>query len=150
MEIEKIYAREIPEVQTMIRQASHQAMPHCDEFWCKQGDDLHRLFKHQGFVQTITGRRSRFPNGNRIHKALNAIIQGTAADIMKQKLVELHANRKDTGFLLRYTVHDEVDGDARTPETKKKVQEILDTQSFPSIQIPILWDVGTGPNWKDC
>ncbi len=37
---------------------------------------------------TVLGRRSRFPNRERLHKALNGIVQGGAADVMKQKLVE--------------------------------------------------------------
>lgn len=148
LDVEKIYAREIPEVSVLIRKASHLAMPECDPEYCNKKDELHKRFPHRGYVRTITGRRSRFPNGNRIHKALNAVIQGTAADIMKQKLVELHENRKDTGLLLRFTVHDEVDGDARSPETSTKVKKILDLQSFQTT-IPILWDVEVGKNWKD-
>lgn len=108
------------------------------------------LAETRHYVCTILGRRSRFPNGFRAHKAFNSIDQGSAADIMKQKLVELHAERKTTGFLLRYTVHDEVDGDAQSPETKARVAEILDRQSFPSLKVPILWDVKTGRNWAEC
>jgi DNA polymerase I-like protein with 3'-5' exonuclease and polymerase domains len=104
--------------------------------------------KNRGYVKSIMGRRSRFPKGWRLHKALNSVIQPSCADIMKTKLVELHKERKTTGFKMRFTVHDEVDGDAQTPETPKKVAEILDKQSFP-LRIPILWDVSTGKNWKE-
>lgn len=149
MEVEQIYAKEMPEVKQLIRESSYQALGECNGY-CKKEDDLHtnKELQHLGYVKTIAGRRSRFPTGKGVYKALNAIIQGTAADIMKQKLVELHKYRKDTGLLLRYSVHDEVDGDAQYPETKERVQSILDSQSFSEIEIPILWDVGTGPNWK--
>lgn len=160
-DIRRIYNNLIPEVKPLLETAQHVAMPYCFER-CKNGlgkdpiDSLHRRFRnqdnfgHRGFVMTILGRRSRFPTGQRVHKALNSIIQGGAADINKQKLVELHAERKKTGFILRYTVHDEVDGDATTPETAKKVEEILNRQSFPELKVPILWEVGTGRNWKEC
>jgi DNA polymerase-1 len=129
-EVLDIYRRVVPGADDVLKQAKDQA-------------------ETEGFVTTILGRRTRFKDGNRSHKAVNAIIQGTAADIMKQKLVEVHAARKDTGFLLRFTVHDEVDGDVPNIEAAKKVEDILNFQSFP-LRIPILWDVATGRNWKEC
>jgi DNA polymerase I-like protein with 3'-5' exonuclease and polymerase domains len=69
---------------------------------------------------------------------------------MKTKLVELHRERKNTGFTLRYTVHDEVDGDVPNEESAKKVTEVLNSQSFPDLKVPILWDVQTGSNWAEC
>jgi DNA polymerase I-like protein with 3'-5' exonuclease and polymerase domains len=149
VEIKRIYDREIPEVAPLLKRFSHLALPECNEH-CHESDDLHREYEHRGWIQTIIGRRSRFPNGWRTHKALNAWDQGSSADILKQKLVELHRERKFTGFKLRYTVHDEVDGDAETPETKNRVKEILNSQSFPFLKIPILWDVSTGPTWGEC
>lgn len=131
VEIDQIYNRELPEAKPLL-------------------DKAKKLAEERGYVKTILGRRTRFPGGSRIHKALNGVIQGTAADIMKQKLVDLHKARHETDFVLRWTVHDEVDGDARTPETKGKVSEILNSQSFPQLAIPILWEVSTGKNWKEC
>lgn len=131
LEIDKIYARELPEAGPLIKLASDIAAK-------------------RGYVRTLLGRRIRFPQKIRLHKALNGVIQGSAADVAKKKSVELHKERKWTGLLLRYPVHDEFDGDARIPETKVRVQEILDTQSFPQMKIPILWEVNTGKTWKDC
>lgn len=106
------------------------------------------LAEVRGYVKTLLGRRSRFPDKKFTHKALNALIQPCAADIMKLKVVELHAERKQTGFVMRYPVHDEVDGDSPSDETTLKVQEILDRQSLPT-RVPILWEVGTGANWAE-
>lgn len=113
-------------------------------------ENAKNLAEKRGYVKTILGRRTRFINGQRSHKGLNAVIQGTAADIMKQKLVELHDERSYTGLKLRYTVHDEVDGDIPDAEHAKRVGEVLNRQSFPELSIPILWEVGTGKTWKDC
>lgn len=130
--VDTIYNREMPEVPMLLQEASS-------------------LAKTRGYVHTLLGRRMRFTTHyNRYHKAFNGVVQGGAADIMKQKLVELHDARKDTGLLLRFTVHDEVDGDAQLPETKQRVAEILNHQSFPDLLVPILWDVATGVTWKDC
>jgi DNA polymerase-1 len=128
MEIEKIYNRVLPEVGPLLEQASE-------------------LARKRGYVRTLLGRRTRFPEKSRLHKALNGVIQGTAADIMKRKLIELHKGRKDTGLSLRYTVHDEVDGDIPDLEHAKRVAGVLNSQSFPEIVVPILWEVGIGQNW---
>jgi DNA polymerase I-like protein with 3'-5' exonuclease and polymerase domains len=147
-EIEQAYTRMMPEGDLLLARAAHLAKPACDEF-CKPHDKLHREQQHRGYVKTLLGRRSRFPNGYKTYIGLNRVLQGTGADILKQKLVELHATRKTTGFLLRMTVHDEIGGDAQGDETLSKVTEILNRQSFP-LRVPILWDGKIGQTWADC
>jgi DNA polymerase I-like protein with 3'-5' exonuclease and polymerase domains len=148
-EIEDAYKRIMPESDMLLSRASHLAMIECDKK-CNIDDDLHKQFNHRGYVMTLLGRRSRFNSNHKTYIALNRVLQGTGADIMKQKLVELHKERKTTGFLLRLTVHDAVVGDARLPETKDRVAEILNHQSFPELRVPILWEVGVGRTWADC
>lgn len=128
-EIEAIYNRLIPEVKPLLEGHKHRA-------------------ETEGVITTILGRRSRFPNGMRSHKALNADIQGSAADIMKLKLAELHRERKHTGFLLRFTVHDEVDGDMTEEHSGRRVWEVLNQQSVKT-NIPILWEVSEGATWAE-
>jgi DNA polymerase-1 len=103
----------------------------------------------RGYVRTSSGRRCRFPNAQRTHKALNAAIQGTAADVNKQKLVDLYTERKRLGLTLRLTVHDEVVGDVADAEAAQQVTEVLNRQTFPS-RVPLLWSSATGPNWASC
>lgn len=141
VEIGRIYDAEIPEVKPLLERAK-------------------TLAEQRGYVKTILGRRSRFPFITvdspwgpkkvrvRVHKALNAIIQGTAADINKIKLKELHEARNYTGFTMRMTVHDEVCGDVPNEEAANKVAHILNYQSVDT-RVPILWDTGVGPNWAD-
>lgn len=105
--------------------------------------------RKRGFVTTLLGRRARFESEAFTHAAINYVIQGSAADIMKQKLVELHKERKWTGFVMRQTVHDEVDGDATMPETEARVEEVLNRQSFDT-KVPIVWQTKTGVNWSEC
>jgi len=107
------------------------------------------IARKRGYVKTILGRRARFRTAEELmwaHAAVNYVIQGSAADIMKMKLVELHKARKYTGLLMRMTVHDEVGGDARMRETAQRVREILNRQSF-KLKAPIVWEVETGKNW---
>jgi len=128
-EIMSLYNDAMPEVSQMLATASNDAMSN-------------------GFVTTTLGRRARLGKGDGF-KALNRIIQGTAADVMKLKLVELHAARKTTGFVMRFTVHDEVCGDCPDDESHRRVHEILNTQSLP-LSVPILWTVTTGASWGAC
>lgn len=106
------------------------------------------LAEQQGYVETIVGRRARFPHGLKSHTALNAIIQGSAADINKMKIVDLHRERKSTGFIMRFTVHDELCGDCPDRACYDKVKTILNEQSI-DLHVPILWDVQVGPNWGE-
>jgi DNA polymerase I-like protein with 3'-5' exonuclease and polymerase domains len=147
-EIEAAYKQMVPEGDALLDLASHLAKPACDEY-CKRGDALHRQYPHRGYVKTLAGRRSRFATNHKTYIGLNRVLQGTGADIMKQKLVELHRERKRTGFVMRLTVHDAVSGDATLLETKQRVGEILNRQSY-ALKVPILWSTGTGRTWADC
>jgi DNA polymerase-1 len=106
------------------------------------------LAKERGWIKTYLCRRRRFTGGDeRWHVALNAVIQGTAADIMKLKLLEVYRERKALGLTLRFTVHDELDGDLESPDCVPKLQELLDSQVLP-LRVPILWKVATGESWN--
>lgn len=150
-EINEVYDRAVPEVKPLMEKAKHLAMDRCTNKCRKTrlSRELHKLYEHRGFIRTLLGRRARFYMNERVHKALNSRIQGSAADIMKVKLIELHEARFETGFIMRYTVHDEVDGDIADRESANRVNRILNRQSFPELKVPITWEVGIGPNWKD-
>lgn len=145
-EVQRIYNREVPEVRGLLGKASHLAKPECDAY-CRK-DRLHQLYEHRGYVKDVLGRRMRFPDGNRLHKAFNGVDQMTEATVMKQKLIELHQARHDTGLLLRITNHDEVVGDIADVEGAQKVNAILNHQSFP-LRIPLTWSTSVGPNWAE-
>jgi DNA polymerase-1 len=111
-----------------------------------------KLARNRGYVKTLLGRRARFPTQDRLHSALNRVIQGTAADIMKLKLLEVYRNRKLLNFVMFFTVHDEVDG--RVPKGgnyRERMKELLNTQIEElKLRVPIMWDVKTGDNWAAC
>jgi len=126
----QIYDTRFPEVKIMLRKAS-------------------QLAKNRGYVHTLLGRRARFTGEQGVHKALNRVIQGTAADIMKTKLIELDETSPETGLELAWTVHDEADGYVPDEESARKVADVLNRQSFPNLKVPILWETGTGANWAE-
>jgi DNA polymerase I-like protein with 3'-5' exonuclease and polymerase domains len=143
MDVLAVYNQELPEVEPLLREATS-------------------LAEKRGFVKTIEGRRMRFPyyeftdrQGNKVkkrdrtHKALNGVIQGSAADIMKHKLVEIRKERRTLPFLVRVTVHDEVFGDALDDSASTELAKLLDRQAFPDMKVPILWGVEEGENWAE-
>ena len=123
-----LYARVLPEVGPMLTRTA-------------------MIAEQQGYVTTILGRRARLTS--HFYKALNRMIQGSAADVMKLKLVALHAARGSTGLRLRATVHDEVVGDIPDRDGAARVGEVLNAQSV-DLPVPILWDVSTGETWGAC
>lgn len=116
----------------------------------KLSDQAMKVAKVRKFVKTIMGRRRRYPDGYRLHSALNAIIQGTAADTLKVKMLETHRNRKFLELVLRATVHDELDGDGHNKDRMKDFKELLEApDSRIPCDVPLLWDIGTGANWRE-
>lgn len=103
----------------------------------------------RGFVTTICGRRLNFPEagGGRFdytHKALNRIIQGSAADQTKRALVEIDR----AGHFMQLQVHDETDGSYASVAEAQAVGEIM-RNAVTSPWVPFRVDTECGPNWGE-
>ena len=117
-----------------------------------------------GVVRTLTGRRRLFPeitskNGMirmaAEREAVNMPIQGTAADVLKRAMIDVHAAlaTRNAGrpapSRMILTVHDELLFEAPADEAPN-VAELARTvmeHAFP-LDVPLTVDVGIGPNWK--
>lgn len=119
--------------------AYHDAVPYVKLL----GNEAMRLAKRRGWVKTIMGRRRHFPGGEFAHKALNAIIQGSSADMIKQALVDLH----DAGHVIYNTVHDEVDCPVRDVKHAKEIVDIL--VNCVQLEVPLRVDAELGPSWGE-
>lgn len=102
--------------------------------------------KKNGYIITLAGRRCRFPRKpdgsfDWTFKALNRLIQGSAADQGKAALVALD----DAGAPLQLQVHDEFDFSADSIMTAEQYAEVM-AGAFP-ISVPTIVDVETGKNW---
>jgi DNA polymerase-1 len=126
------YESEFPEAKQLMKKAS-------------------KLAERRGFVKTLMGRRARFSKygENRYYSALNRIIQGSAADIMKIKLLQVY-NECRNYFDLRFTVHDSIDGFIIEPEKERLIKEVLDgpIKQF-NLKVPIVWKTGIGKTWAE-
>ena len=121
--------------------------------------------RRTGVVRTATGRRRLFPEINSKNgmirmaaerEAMNMPIQGTAADILKQAMIQVqaalaaHNRRADRPVRMILTVHDELLFEAPEPDAEAVAGHIksLMEQAFP-LQVPTTVDVGIGRNWND-
>jgi len=123
-------------------------------------DQIRKLATQQGYVETLLGRRRYFPNlaslsnlnlrSREEREAINAPIQGTAADIMKIAMIHVPpalAQEKLAARLL-LQVHDELVLECPPDELKKTarvVQQVMENAYH--LSIPLLTDARWGTNW---
>lgn len=122
-------------------------------------DDIRRTAAHQGYVETLFGRRLYLPeiNSRNVPRrqaaertAINAPMQGTAADIIKRAMIAVDAwiqkDRLKTRMIMQ--VHDELVLEVPDQELDivvKKLPELM--QSAAMLTVPLLVEVGVGDNW---
>jgi DNA polymerase-1 len=123
-------------------------------------DGMRRLAAEQGFVETLLGRRRYFPGlktasnynqrSREEREAINAPIQGTAADIMKLAMIRLPVALKEAGLSARMTlqVHDELVLECTQEElveTSALVQDVM--EGAYALSVPLLTEARYGHNW---
>ena len=115
--------------------------------------------REQGYVSTIHGRRRPLPDinsrnptvrGYAERNAVNAPIQGSAADIIKIAMVRIARRMKEEQMASRMImqVHDELNFDA-LPAELPRLREIVRTemQGAYSGRVPLTASIGEGPDW---
>jgi DNA polymerase-1 len=118
--------------------------------------------RDQGYVETVFGRRLYLPdiksrNGQRRaaaeRTAINAPMQGTAADIIKRAMIELHAwQESESGVdaTMIMQVHDELVFEVLAADVEAAREAIVACMTGAAdLKVPLLVDVGTGPNWDE-
>jgi len=123
-------------------------------------DSSINIGKNKGYVETIFGRRrylkdinssNAFIRGIAERNAINAPLQGSAADIIKLAMVNIHkqlCNRFKTKMILQ--VHDELIFDmyrAESDEIKSIVKDEM--VNAVKLKVPLVIDIGIGENWLE-
>lgn len=123
-------------------------------------DQVVQRAKVDGYTETVYGRRRPFSDlnskvfqirENARRAALNAPIQGTAADIMKLAMIEADARLGEQGLKSRLLlqVHDELVFEVAPNELEQV--KVLATESMKSVaklSVPVEVHIGVGPNWE--
>ena len=122
-------------------------------------DETKASAREKGYVETLFGRRVYLPeinggNGPRKgaaeRQAINAPMQGTAADLIKLAMIEVQAalDRERRATCMIMQVHDELVfevPDAELDWARTEVPRIM--ASVAELKVPLLAEVGIGPNW---
>jgi DNA polymerase-1 len=124
-------------------------------------DQMLEEARRTGVVKTMFGRRRLVPNltsrnfqmrAQSEREAVNMPIQGTAADILKRAMIDLHAALPTQGLSTRMilTVHDELlfeaprdEADAAATLVRERMEQVV------TLEVPLTVDVGIADNWRD-
>lgn len=115
--------------------------------------------KENGYVETLDGRRLYLPDikaSNAARRAgaeraaINAPMQGTAADIIKRAMIAVDAwlQQEKPRVRMIMQVHDELVFEVHKDDIEavtKKIHELM--ESSTQLDVPLLVEVGSGPNW---
>lgn len=124
-------------------------------------EDMTKTAMENGYVTTLFNRRRYLPeiksDNNRLRSeaermAVNTPIQGTAADLIKKAMINIHEKLKGEGFRSRMLlqVHDELlfevpedEAETITPVIKKEMEEVY------RLDVPLKVDINHGRNWGE-
>ena len=132
-------------------------------------DEYHRIFheanelywtaqnraKARGFIKTIMGRRRRYPDKRHAWTAMNQLIQGSSADITKQKMVEVDEYFELNGDTthLQLQIHDDLNWSEPTKLKGKQTAEAIEIMKkfgpddVITLSVPLRVDSATGKSW---
>ncbi len=127
----------------------------------KYMDESIRKARDTGYVTTMFGRRrylrdiqsrNQVVRGNAERNAINAPIQGTAADIIKIAMVRIHERLKSEKYASKMIlqVHDELIFEVEPGELDRLREMVINEMSGAAkLDVPLKVDVGTGSNWLE-
>jgi DNA polymerase-1 len=119
------------------------------------------MAREQGFVETVFGRRLYLPDIRSRNQqlrqyaersAINAPMQGTAADIIKRAMIDVHAWLLDSREAARLVmqVHDELVLEVAQDDVERVEHELRTRMATAAeLRVPLKVDVGRGPNWDE-
>ncbi|MFW5655298.1 MAG: DNA polymerase, partial [Roseicyclus sp.] len=125
-------------------------------------DETKAFAKSKGYVQTLFGRKIHTPEinakgltaGFAQRAAINAPIQGTAADVIRRAMIRMEAAIEGLPARMLLQVHDEllfeVDADAADALTAA-AREVMEAAAHPAVHfdVPLVVDAGQGATWAE-
>jgi len=124
-------------------------------------DNTRLRTKETGYVETVLGRRLYLPDINASNyqrrqyaerSAINAPMQGTAADLIKMAMIDLqkHIDNENLDAKIIMQVHDELVLEVRqdaVDSLKESINQIM--SSVADLDVELKVDVGLGDNWQE-
>ena len=122
-------------------------------------DESIRAAKEKGYVETLFKRKRFLPDinshnaivrGYAERNAINAPIQGSAADIIKLAMIHIHQRFEEENLRSRMIlqVHDELNFNVWKDELEKVKEIVLDgMEQVIKLRVPLIADYGEGENW---
>ena len=117
----------------------HEAVPFVSELAQLASDAA----MERGYVKTYLGRKRRFMDHAYAHKALNSIVQGTAADQMKTMMLRV---LDELGLVPMITVHDELGYSVESEEELKQIAGIMENSL--EFAVPMIVDCSVAQSWN--
>ena len=134
-----------------------QTFPRVHDYMEEQKEKARRL----GYAETVFGRRRYLPDINSRNatvrnfaerNAINAPIQGSAADIIKVAMIRIHRRFQEEGLRSKMIlqVHDELNFNVY-PDERDMVERIVmeEMQGAYQLRVPLIADAGWGENWLE-
>ncbi len=124
-------------------------------------ENIKETAREQGYVETLFGRRLYLPQinaKNGLHRqaaertAINAPMQGTAADIIKKAMIQIDhwINSEKLPLNMIMQVHDELVFEAPEKQASEYARQIAERMSNAvKISVPLIVDAGIGNNWDE-
>ncbi|WP_329904608.1 DNA polymerase I [Porphyromonas pogonae] len=142
----------------MLIEGYFASYPGVKEYMDKSIEDA----KETGYVTTLLGRKRYLKDINSANavvrgyaerNAINAPIQGTAADIIKLAMIRIYNTIKERGLKSRMIlqVHDELNFNVYRDELDEMKQIVLDGMQgvLPHLKVPLIAEMGVGANWLE-
>ena len=149
--------------------ARHEAQHYMDKYFerfpgvLRYMEDTRKQAKEQGYVKTLFGRRLPLPdikasNGARRkgaeRAAINAPMQGTAADIIKKAMLKvadwIDSNKCQDDVRMLMQVHDELVFEITEAKLDDYIAQLTDVmERAASLDVPLIAEAGKGNNWDE-
>lgn len=122
-------------------------------------DDSIKFARKKGYVKTLLNRIRHLPEINAKNYqvrqfaeriAINTPIQGTAADMIKIAMINIHNKMKSMKSKMTLQVHDELVFDMHKKESEELQNIVRDgMEKALKLKVPVIADMGVGPNWLE-
>jgi DNA polymerase I len=145
----------------------HEAQNYMDKYFERYPNVLtymeqtRKLAEQQGYVETLFGRRLYLPDINAKNQgrkkaaeraAINAPMQGTAADIIKKAMLAVHqwlGENKDPRIKMTMQVHDELVFEIHQDIVEQATTQLVNIMNNAvTLSVPLIAEAGIGENWQ--